>query len=135
MKKTTAYWFLLLLLMVIASLAVVYAVWNKPHENIEAVDGIKIPATELFLAFTENEKKAAEKYNGKVLEVTGTVSAVETNQQGQTIIRLQSNDVLFGINCSMEQKTTVQVAATVTIKGSCSGFTTDVVLIHCYLIK
>lgn len=96
---------------------------------------MKISSNELFREFSENEKQATEKYNGKVLEVSGTVTAVETNQEGQTIIRLQTDDLMFGINCTMEKKTTVKKGSAVIIKGSCSGFTTDVILIHCYFIK
>ena len=112
-----------------------YVKWNKPHENVEDQTGISVNASELFAAFAENEQLATKTYNGKVIEVTGAVSAVETNQEGKTIVQLQSNDALFGINCTMEKEPGIKQGETVTIKGVCSGFTTDVILIHCYLIK
>ena len=70
-----------------------------------------------------------------MIEVTGAVAGINTNQEGKTIVQLQSNDALFGVNCTMEKETGIKQGETVTIKGVCSGFTTDVILIRCYLIK
>jgi DNA/RNA endonuclease YhcR with UshA esterase domain len=116
MKKRSLIFFILLAALIGAAF-IIYAKWNKPHENVEDLPGTKITAAELFRAFAENEQQATKTYNGKVIEVTGVVTAIETNQEGKTIVQLQSND------------------ETVTIKGVCSGFTTDVILIRCYLIK
>ncbi|NCU03111.1 MAG: hypothetical protein GXC73_03915 [Chitinophagaceae bacterium] len=135
MKKRFYFLLLFLLITISISLVVIYYAWNKPHEDIEHSSGIQLTATDLFRAFSEQEKQATEKYSGKVLEVTGIVSAVTVNQQGNSIISLQSDDLMFGINCTMEKATTVKKGSTVTIKGLCSGFTTDVILIRCYLIN
>lgn len=135
MKKGALIFIILFAVAAGAASLIIYAKWNKPHENVEAITGIKVNAVDLFQAFSENERQATETYNGKVIEVTGTVAAVEKNQEGKTILQLQSNDPLFGINCTMEQETDVKQSETVTIKGVCSGFTTDIILIRCYLIK
>ena len=135
MKKRFYFLLLFLLITISISLVVIYYVWNKPHEDIEHSSGIQLTATDLFRAFNEQEKQATEKYSGKVLEVSGIVNAVTVNQQGQTIISLQSDDLMFGVNCTMEKNTIVKEGSTVTIKGLCSGFTTDVILIRCYLIN
>ncbi|HTH32610.1 MAG TPA: hypothetical protein VL946_14770 [Lacibacter sp.] len=134
MKKRLLIFFILLAALIGAAF-MIYAKWNKPHENVEDLPGTKITAAELFRAFAENEQQATKTYNGKVIEVTGVVTAIETNQEGKTIVQLQSNDALFGINCTMEKEPGIKQNETVTIKGVCSGFTTDVILIRCYLIK
>lgn len=135
MKKRFYFFLFFLLLVCCVSLIVIYYTWNKPHEDVEHAAGIQLTAPDLFREFSEQEKQATEKYSGKVLEVSGIVNAVTVNQQGQTIISLQSDDLMFGVNCTMEKNTIVKEGSTVTIKGLCSGFTTDVILIRCYLIK
>ena len=135
MKKRALILIILFAVAAGAASLIIYAKWNKPHENVEDITGIKVNAADLFQAFSENEQQATNTYNGKVIEVTGTVAAIEKNQQGKTIVQLNSNDPLFGVNCTMEHDADVKQSETVNIKGVCSGFTTDVILIRCYLIK
>ena len=113
-----------------------YANWNKAPQSIENAESIKINAAHLFREFAENEQLATQTYNGKVLEITGIVSSIATNQEGKTIVQLQADDLMFGINCTMEKDPgIINEGDNVSIKGFCSGFTTDVILIRCYLIK
>jgi tRNA_anti-like len=135
MKKQTYLLLFLFLLIIVSSAVLFFYNWEKPHQNVEHIAGIKIAATDLFREFTEHEKHATEKYNGKVLEVTGTVLATSTNMEAKTVVQLQTDDLLFGINCTMEQNTNIKQGSTVTLKGMCSGFTSDVILIRCYLIN
>jgi tRNA_anti-like len=134
MKKRSLILFILFAVLIGAAL-LFYAKWNKPHENIKDLTGISVSASDLFGAFSENEQLANKTYNGKVIEVTGVVTAIETNQEGKTTVQLQTNDPIFGVNCSMEKELAIKQGEIVTMKGICSGFTTDVILIRCYLIK
>lgn len=109
--------------------------WNKPHQNIAVTTGIKIDATDLFKEFSETEKTATAKYNGKVLEISGIVSSISTNQEGKTIVQLQTDDPMFGINCTMDKNSKFKEGEPVTLKGICSGFTTDVIIIRCYSVN
>lgn len=135
MKKRSLIIFNLLAVLIGAAIFFIYAKWNKAPESIENAESVKINAAELFRAFAENEQLATQTYNGKVLEITGIVSSTATNQEGKTIVQLQSHDPLFGINCTMEKEEMIKEGETVTLKGVCSGFTTDVILIRCYLSK
>ncbi len=119
----------------IACLVVGYFVWNKPKQNIENANAIEVNATSLFSEFSENEQAATVKYNGKILLVTGNVSTVSKNLQGKTIVQLQTTDFLFGVNCTLEKEVEIEVGTKITLKGVCSGFTSDVILIRCYLLK
>lgn len=135
MKKRSVIVFILFAALIGAASLFFYTKWNKPHKSVENADAVQIYADDLFSAFSENEQQATEKYNGKVLEITGTVSSTATNQEGKTIVQLQTNDPMFGINCTMEKNTTLKEGETVTLKGICSGFTTDVIIIRCYPIN
>ncbi len=135
MKKRSLIVFILFAVLIGAAILFLYTKWNKAPESVENAEAVKISATDLFREFLENEQQATQTYNGKVLEITGIVSSTATNQEGKTIVQLQTNDPLFGINCTMEKEAMVKEGETVTLKGVCSGFTTDVILIRCYLIK
>ena len=135
MKKRSLIVFILLAVLIGTTIFFIYAKWNKAPQSIENAESIKINAAHLFREFAEDEQQATQLYNGKVLEITGIVSSIATNQEGKTIVQLQTNDPLFGINCTMEKEEMIKEGEAVTIKGICSGFTTDVILIRCYLIK
>lgn len=133
MKKQ--YLFFLFLLVFAVLFAFVYVKWNKPPMSVMDESSIRIDAVNLFREFSEDEPLATKIYNGKVVEVTGIVSSTAINQEGKTIVQLQTDDPMFGINCTLEQKTEINEGETIILKGICSGFTTDVILIRCYLIK
>lgn len=122
-------------LLICSALILFYISWNKPHQNIAVTNGIKIDATDLFKEFSETEKTATAKYNGKVLEISGVVSGLSTNQEGKTTVQLQTDDPMFGINCTMEKNSKLVEGEAVIVKGICSGFTTDVMIIRCYPIN
>jgi hypothetical protein len=133
--KKRVYILALLALLICSALILFYYRWNKPHQNVAVIAGIKIDAADLFREFSETEKTATAKYNGKVLEISGVVSGISVNQEGNTIVQLQTDDPMFGINCTMEKNEKLKEGETVTLKGICSGFTTDVIIIRCYPIN
>ena len=134
MKKIKPF-FLFIITLLLASLLVGYFVWNKPRQNIEKAEAVEIKATDLYFAFTENEQAATAKYNGKILLVTGIVSSSIKNQEGKTTVQLQTDNLLFGVNCTFEKEMELETGTKISVKGMCSGFTTDVILIRCYLLK
>lgn len=133
--KKRVYILVVLALLISSAVILFYYKWNEPHQTIADAAGIKIDAADLFREFSETEKQAAEKYNGKVLEINGVINALSTNQEGKTIVQLQTDDLMFGINCTMEKDANFKEGEAVTLKGICSGFTTDVIIIRCYPIN
>jgi len=110
----------LLVAIVVGAIAVGY-IWNKPHTKVEDKKGIVISAEALAKAFTDDEKNANAQYLNKAIEVTGTVTEVDKNQDGGTMVVLQTGDPMHAVQCTMRDK---GVAATkdkqVTIKGFCA---------------
>ncbi len=107
--------------------------WFKPVPGIESLDTeISIPANDLFLAYEADENLANEKYLNKVIEVTGLVREIKTNEAGFPVVVLETDDVMFGVICEFESKDPlprdVQAGALITIKGLCNGKLLDVVL-------
>jgi DNA/RNA endonuclease YhcR with UshA esterase domain len=105
--------------------------WNKPQQNIKNAKAISITATELFNEYSTAERTTNDKYIDKIIEVTGEVLSTSKNNEGKQVILLKTDDPMFGINCTMEEEATVKEGEAVTIKGICTGYLTDVVIIRC----
>ena len=111
-------------------------IFFKPARNIRFESFISISADSLFLAYQENEKNADSIYLDRALLVKGNISDVKTNQQGQQVIVLKTNDPIFGVTCTLSDAEThkhVEKGEPVKIKGYCAGFTSDVVLRDCII--
>lgn len=121
----------LLIFSALAVLAIFYF-FNKPHRNISNETAIAITADSLFKAY-ENENNANALYLDKALTVSGLVNEMSKNQQGQDVILLRTDDPLFGVACTVKKGQTVSVkqGEKITVKGICSGYTSDVVLRDC----
>jgi hypothetical protein len=124
--------FLGALIAIVASVAVV---WNKPPATVDDEKGLKITAKELCSAFENNEQQANTNYLNKVLTVTGRIAEVTKNQDGQTVVLLESSDPLSGVQCTMKEEGNFTAGKTATIKGFCNGYTLVVLLAGCVEVK
>ena len=129
----------ILLLLVIAILcAISYGVyiWNKPARDVVKEAGIKVTAVEIFDTYMKDEVAADKIYLNKAIEVTGVVSDIKKNQEGKTVIYLQSDDPVFGINCTFKAEPgAIDKGSTVTFKGICTGLLSDVIINQGVLVK
>jgi hypothetical protein len=111
-------------------------VWNKPRPTVEDETGIEMSAVAIFDSFTNNEAKATAIYVDKAIVVTGVVEEVKKNQQGSTVVILKSNDPIYGVNCTFkEDPGTLQKGSTITFKGFCKSFISDVYITEGILLK
>jgi len=121
--------FLIAALCIVVLIFVAYKMYTKPHRSVERERGIEMTASQLFDAFAQNEALANVEYLDKVMEVTGKVSEIGVNLDKKPIIMLETNDMLFGIRCTMaDSLLAIEPGSTVTIKGICTGYLSDVVL-------
>ena len=138
---------ILILLLLAALLAVVfgYYLFNKGPLDVRNSDAIKANAIELYEQFNTDSTAALNKYSGKILQVTGKVTAVSFNQEKQKVILLKTNISGASVNCTLEEDPgEINPGETVNIKGICSGIGQgdedlgikgDVYLTRCFLIK
>jgi hypothetical protein len=128
---------ILLAVLVLVVIAVSYGLyqWYKPHRNVQNEEAVIVTAPALYKAFQANEKDP--RYLDKAIQVSGVITETKTNQAGKTVCILQTDDLIFGINCTFTKNTTLQPQQQVTIKGLCTGYLSgaDVVLIDCDLVK
>lgn len=115
---------ILLVLAVLVAIGVCTGIflWYKPHEKVENKKGIAVTATALAAEYNTDEKQADVKYLQKALEVSGTISDVQTNQDGGLAVVLDAGDPMNSVQCTMREKN-VKLAKgqTVTLKGFCTG--------------
>jgi hypothetical protein len=111
--------------------------WNKPHAKVEDAKGLAITAAQLAKEFGADENAANAKYLNKAIEVSGTVSEVEKNQDGGTMVILDTGDPMAGVQCTMRDKgAVVNKGQNVVLKGFCSGAgITGVSLTDCIISK
>lgn len=111
-------------------------IWNKPARDVTNESAIKISAVSIFDSFNNNETSANKLFLNKAIEVTGVVNAVKKNQAGQTVVYLKSNDPMFGVNCTFkEDPGKINTNSTITFKGICTGYLSDVVLNEGIIVK
>src|SRR6478672_389065 len=100
-----------------------YYFFNKGPVNVKNASGKKVEATELYQAFVSNSIAAQQNFNGKVLEVKGSVEAVTTNQENEKLVLLKTNESGAYINCTVEEKELTHLVKgdVVSVKGICKG--------------
>jgi hypothetical protein len=111
-----------LLLLILIGVGTGIYMWNKPHVKVEDKKGIAITAEALAKEYGADEKAADAKYLNKAIEVTGTVSEIDKNQDGGIMAVLQTSDPAAGVQCAMRDKgVSLTKGQNITIKGFCSG--------------
>jgi len=121
----------ILLLVIITGSWIAYSLYNKPHRNPDEESAIKINAIELYQEFEKNETEANKKYLDKVLDINGVVVEIASNQASAQIILLGTEDPFFGIRCTMNDTLSkAQVGDTVTLRGICTGYLSDVIIVN-----
>jgi hypothetical protein len=106
----------------------------KPHKKVENTKGMTVEATLLAKEYSENESAANTKYLNQAVEVKGVVATVEKNQDGWTVITLESGDPMNAVMCTMREKdVTATKGQNVRIKGFCSGYNFGVLLTDCII--
>lgn len=114
---------------VLTGILIGYKEYYKPQRSVENEVAIAVTAVRLFTEFEANEAKANSKYLNKAVLVTGIVSEMSFNQSGSMVIILASDNPMFGVSCTMEEKPQGLVKGeTVSIKGICTGYLSDVVV-------
>lgn len=112
--------------------------YNKPHTDVaKTAANFKLSSNDLLDEFILDETSADKKFANKIVEITGVVQNVST-AKGKGIITLkgQEANVVCQLNES-ENKNLFQLkkGQNIVIKGQCSGFLMDVMMINCILFK
>lgn len=131
--------FLLIGAVVVAATAYFgYREWNRDLVQAEEKKAdVVLSATELFSAFVSDEVAANNRFNDKVVEVSGAVREVNGGGTSPVNVLLETGDPLGAVVCEFEPGATLALKkdAQVTIKGFCAGYNLDVLLQRCAIVE
>ncbi len=121
---------------VLAILAVIggcigYYMYNKPADKMESLKvDESLSAEQLFASYEADEMAANKRFLDKIIVVKGKVAKTKKDEEKATIL-LDTGDILANIMCQMEniEGNLPAEGSIVSIKGLCTGYLTDVVLI------
>ena len=128
---------LAVLVLGIVGAGVGYYLYNKPVARLENKKAdSEMTASGLIEAYEQNEKAADSLYLGKIIAVSGKVSEI-LNQEGKVKINLETSNPIALVICELEPGAdagAVQVGSEIKIKGMCSGYLSDVILVQSTII-
>ncbi len=111
-----------------------YSEYNRKVKDLSKVKAqLTMQTQELITAFEQNETAANSKYLDKIIAVKGKVKALEKDDSGLYSIVLGDETSLSSVRCSMDsvhvkQVIKVKEGSEVTVKGACTGFSSDELL-------
>lgn len=120
-----------------------FFVYNKPHQDYAKADADYILTAEDCYTQFSNGLDIASQYTGKVLQIEGIPSSIET-EGSMVIVVFAFNRGMFGdegIRCTFlpdlqNKAKELSLAKKVLIKGHCTGYNgTDVIMEQCSLIN
>jgi hypothetical protein len=130
---------LILSLLIFLGGFIAYKMYNKPHVNVaETSSDVSLEAVKIVDDFSSDEIMANTTYLDKIVQVSGIINSIKT--ENETVIVALAGNSFGDVLCylSEESKTkvnTLKEGQRVTLKGICTGFLLDVVLVKCALIN
>ena len=134
MKKVV----LIILAAVFVAGGIGYYLYNKPVASLESKKAdVTVTASQLIADYEADEAAANAKYHGKVVQVSGPISTV-TNEGGVQKVHLDTGNPMSMVICELEDGATPPAATAgteITVKGMCSGYLSDVILVQTTVVK
>ena len=130
-------------LIVIAGLGsfVLFSGCHSRSLNMEKAKPLfKISAEKLFKEYKGNWTAASAKYQGKVVEVTGTVERTGEDSAGSPYVNLTGDPAVGGVQCFFakghdDEAAQAKPGQPLTVKGESTVFVINVVIERCVIVK
>ncbi|MGB5665623.1 MAG: hypothetical protein WBM53_02155 [Maribacter sp.] len=128
------------LLLAIAVLVASIYYYNKPHVNVEKTNAAYIlTAGNLISEYQENETNTNRKYTEKIIQINGEIHEIST-LKGNSVITIRNEDQESSIICHMlpserGKSLLLKKGQKVSIKGVCTGYLLDVIMVRCILVE
>jgi hypothetical protein len=128
----------------IAAVLVYFFVYNKAHPDYETMKpDFIVTASELYIFCKDPGQPDPAKFNGKVLEVSGILTKVESTDSLVIAVFVLDQGMFGdqGVRCTVKTKfreaaMKLQPGSICRIKGYCAGFNdSDVILEQCSIIN
>jgi len=141
MKKGLKIFFIIIALGLFTGLSRVFYMFNKPHRNIEKeTPAFILDDSVLYNSFTSDNNTSNQKYVDKVIQVSGVISELSTNDYQVSVILDDA------VSCDLSKLSieknkllvdTLEIGDYITLKGKCDGYDDimGVVLTQCFVIS
>ena len=134
MKKV---WLILAALILVVG-GTLYYQYNKKVESLSgAKPDVEVSAHKMLTDYTEDEKAANDQYLGKVVQVSGNVAAI-VEEEGKKKVHLDTGNPMAMIICEIEDGEDIgnhKAGDDINMKGLCSGYLSDVILVQASVVK
>lgn len=111
----------------------------KPNPSVASMKtDVTLTSGDLLAAFEADEAAANDAYLDQVIAITGTIIDTTTSADGLLTLTLDTGNPVSGVICEMEADRdhgTLAIGAPVTLKGLCTGYLMDVVLVRCVVAE
>ena len=115
-----------------------FYMYNKPVESLEHKKAdVTVSSDQLLSEYESDEKAANDKYLGKIVEVSGRVASI-ANEEGKVKVSLETSNPISSVICELEDKMNagdLKVGDDVKMKGLCSGYLSDVIVVQSSIVK
>jgi hypothetical protein len=121
-------------LIAIASTADIETTKITPETPVD----IEVSARKLFADYQANEIAADETYNGKVLQVSGTIRDIGNDLLDNAYISIAGDQYFGDVQCFIADKAVVaklRKGSFITVKGECDGLLMNVILQRAIVIE
>jgi hypothetical protein len=139
-KWLRKYRFFVLFIPGVAAVAGIYA-YREYNRKLPDTHRLKsafhLKSTELIRKFESDESKATAQYSDKVISVEGLIGSIHSTDSSGTVF-LNDGSSMTSVMCQFDRKNfhemlTLQKGKLITIKGICSGYLMDVVMVRCVM--
>ncbi|NNE76417.1 MAG: hypothetical protein HKN31_05025 [Pricia sp.] len=130
----------MVLLLVVFGVIIAMYYYNKPHLDVRESDAAYVlTAQNLITEYQQNETETNQKYSENVIQVKGKIFEIST-LKGNSVITLKDDSLDSSIICHMmpeENMKALQLkrGLDIEIKGICTGYLLDVIMVRCTLVE
>ena len=128
MKRTLLY---LVLIALLAGGGIAYYLFNKPQRTADDEKPFAVLTTDqLYQEFVANDTLAYQKYQGKVLQISGVMGKTDVDPSGYRVVYLdtENSDVNVVVTLMKDAAVSSHVGDAITVKGICNGSTLETML-------
>jgi hypothetical protein len=143
MKSTKKIWITLLVVVAVIALSLLggylYLLHMPEKSMSKQVPDFSMSATRLAEEFEADPAAANGKFIDRVIEVTGVISEISTDQNNAIVFILHENEAPAGVLCTVSEKSAskaerYKVGDRVVLRGICTGMLFEVVLNRCVIV-
>jgi hypothetical protein len=121
MKRVKLIAFVLIALLATGA-SIGYFMYNKKHRSAAEETGLLVSSEQLCIDYETDEAVADKKYIGQLLEVSGMITEVGTNQQNNTVVTL-SGTATGSVQCTyLNNEAGLAKGNKIVVKGFCTGY-------------